>query len=142
MCRYFLPTFDIKEEKLLSFRLKVREMIHHYLPTGHLNPASTKDVLDYMKSNLGTKAAGFPYFKKKGYILNHYRDDLLRRVGFFRNDSYPDGDGPYVMSGTRTTKHGKMRGVWMYPTEAIIVEMMYALPLIRLISSVNRKQSK
>lgn len=139
---YFTPPgddYNMMEEKL--FRSYVRKFLIDNLnlkDREKILPYSLEKCINRAYDELGTKSAGYPYCCSKGRVIKHYSSQLKERIGFFRNMSYPEGDGPFIAAFLRTQAHGKMRLVLGYPLEANIVEAQYLRPIVDRITSRNR----
>jgi hypothetical protein len=122
------------------FRLSVRQAIRDILNLGEGEQLKRDDfmkVASFINADLGTKSAGYPYMCKKGEAFELYGKEIEKRVGYFRNMSYPEGDSCINLLHCRTYKKGKMRTVFGVPLEVIIVEMSYFNPIIRRIRHMN-----
>jgi hypothetical protein len=124
-----------------EFRYAVRDFLKEVLFMNDedvILPSTISENISYVSSTLASKSAGYPYCCSKGRAIREKIDLVNQRIGYFRNDSYPEGDGPLILSGVRTYRKGKMRSIFIYPLEAILVELKYSHPIINRIIELNR----
>lgn len=112
--RHFLPRPKENSVLVEKLRVHVRKAIRDILlidKLGSLKSSSHGVVLGHVSRDLSSKAAGYPYICKKGDVLSDPIKSgvLKKRIGMFRNGTYPDGDGPFNMSFVRTQASGKHR---------------------------------
>jgi hypothetical protein len=115
MCNYFLEEFGLV--KTIKNRKKIKEHMLKFLvdqsgfKPGELTPLTMAESIRLIKSDLGSKSAGYPYGTSKGKAIDLMPEILNKRIGFFRNKSYPVGDGCCILSFARSYVKSKSRAV-------------------------------